>query len=157
MAIALFKSFRGSVTPFISTAWNNAFRLLVDPTTGAPVGLQSQNANGPDGIWTPIDLTAAQIAAPTALMLADINATYRLNVAPYTRYQSDGTALVAIGGETPGDGSTFPGAILQTVPPNVPLLTIGVDSYAVIYSPWTIQNAAGVSVQGRVDVLTRPA
>lgn len=155
MAISLFKSFRSTVTAFVPTSWTSALKLLVDPTTGAPVGIQSQNANGPDGIWTPIDLTAAQIAAPSALMIADLNATYRLNVAPYTRYQSDGTVLVAMGGEQ-ADGNTFPGAILQTVPPGSGPLTIGTNSYAVIYSPWKIQNAAGVSVQGRVDVITRP-
>jgi hypothetical protein len=156
MAISLFKSFRSSVTPFIATGWTNALKLLVDPQTGAPVGIQSQNANGPDGIWTPIDLTAAQIAAPTPAMIADLNATYRLSVAPYTRYQSDGTQLVAIGWEV-GDGSTFPGSTLQTVPPGTPLLTIGVNSYAYVYSPFTVQNAAGVSVQGRLDVVSRPS
>src|ERR1700749_2092544 len=73
---------------------------LVDPVTGAPVGIQNPNANGFDGLWSPVDLTAAQIAAPTAAMIADINSTYRLNVAPYTRYQSDGTRLVALGAST---------------------------------------------------------
>lgn len=158
MAITLFKSFYSTVSPFRPTAWVPSLRLLVDPGTGAPVGIQSQNANGPDGIWTPIDLTAAQIAAPTAGMLADLNATYRLNVAPYTRYQSDGEFLVPLGRSSGvGDGSTFPGSVLQTVPPNTPELLIGVDSYAVIYSPFTVQNAEGVRVQGRLDVVSRPA
>lgn len=156
MAISIFKSFRSTVTPFLPTAWLPSLRLLVDPGTGAPVGIQSQNANGPDGIWTPVDLTAAQIASPTAAMLADLNATYRLNESPYTRYFSDGTQLVAIGDEPAADGSTFPGTVLQTVPAGTPELLIGPSSYAVVYSPFTVQNAAGVSVQGRLDVITRP-
>ena len=41
-----------------------------------------------------VDVTSAQIAAPTPDLIADIDATYRLNVPPYTRYQSNGTALV---------------------------------------------------------------
>lgn len=41
-------------------------------------------------------LTAAQVAAPNAEILAAVNTIYRLSVAPYTRYQSDGTALVQI-------------------------------------------------------------
>lgn len=43
----------------------------------------------------PISLTAGQIASPSAGVLADVNATYQLNVAPYTRYRSNGTALVS--------------------------------------------------------------
>lgn len=46
---------------------------------------------------TPITITAAEQASPTAAMLANIWATYQLNVSPYTRYRSDGSALVAEG------------------------------------------------------------
>lgn len=46
------------------------------------------------GSFTPITLTAGEIAAPTAAQLANVFATYQLNVAPYTRYHSDGSALV---------------------------------------------------------------
>jgi hypothetical protein len=49
-----------------------------------------------------IFINAASIAAPTAAILGNITATYALDVAPYTRYQSTGTALVAAGG---GGGS----------------------------------------------------
>lgn len=41
--------------------------------------------------------TAAEIASPTAAMLARLDVVYRLNLAPYTRYTSDGTALNIIG------------------------------------------------------------
>jgi hypothetical protein len=63
---------------------------------------------GPGGQWitvtdtpaasaglTPITVTAGEAAAPTAAMLANVWATYQLNVAPYTRYQSTGSAFVA--------------------------------------------------------------
>lgn len=93
-----FPSFRSTVTPFIPGRRPADARFLYDATTGAPVGIQNSSSPGPDGIWTPVDLTAAQIASPTAAMLADLNAVYRLNVAPYTRYRSTGSALV--NGET---------------------------------------------------------
>jgi hypothetical protein len=43
--------------------------MLVDPITGAPAVPQNFDATGPDGIWTPVDVTAAQIAAPSAAMI----------------------------------------------------------------------------------------
>lgn len=65
---------------------------------------------GPGGAWitvadtpaasaglTPITITAGEQASPTAAMLANIWATYQLNVAPYTRYRSDGSALILEG------------------------------------------------------------
>lgn len=154
--MAVFKSFWPTVVRWFPSHWNSNLKLIADAETGAPIGVQSQNANGPDGIWAPVPLSAAQIAAPAPAMLADLNATYQLNVAPYTRYQSDGTQLVALGGGN-ADGSSFPGTILQTVPPGTPELDIGPNSYAVVYSPFTVQNDAGVRVMGRLDVVTRPA
>jgi hypothetical protein len=94
--MTIFPSFRSTVTPFVPRNWPANLKLLVDPVTGAPAGIESPNANGPHGIWTPVDLTAGQIASPSTAMIADLNATYRLNVAPYTRYQSDGTTLQAV-------------------------------------------------------------
>lgn len=41
-------------------------------------------------------LTAAQIAAPSAAILASTGAFFALNVAPFTMYWSNGTALVAV-------------------------------------------------------------
>lgn len=43
-----------------------------------------------------VQITAAQVASPSAAILANLNATYQLNVAPYTRYYSTGTALAAV-------------------------------------------------------------
>jgi hypothetical protein len=39
-------------------------------------------------------LTQAEIDNPTQAQLADYSAFYQLNVAPYTKYASNGTALV---------------------------------------------------------------
>ena len=43
------------------------------------------------------DISPAQLASPTAAMLAADHIFYRLNVAPFTVYQSNGTALVSAG------------------------------------------------------------
>lgn len=137
MAIAVFKSWVSTVTRFLPTALNSNLKLLVDPTTGAPAGIQSQNDNGPDGIWTPIDITAAQLASPTAGMLADLNATYRLNVAPYSRYHSDGAELVAM---TPTAEFVVPAGINM-----------------ILYAPLTISPPEIMLVQGQVRVQTYPA
>lgn len=42
-----------------------------------------------------IVLTAAEIASPTVAVLSNKLATYMLNVAPFTRYTSDGTQLIS--------------------------------------------------------------
>jgi len=152
----IFKTFRSTVSPWEPRSWAPYIRLLVDNNTGAPVGIENFNANGADAIFTPVDLSAAQIAAPTAAMVADLNATYRLNVAPYTRYQSNGTSLSPLTENAP-DGSTMFGSVLQTVPPGSAQQVVGANSYLNIYAPWTIQSSQGVSVQGSVYVTTRPA
>ena len=46
---------------------------------------------------TPVSITAGEVAAPTAAQIANIYCTYQLNVAPYTRYRSDGTSIIAEG------------------------------------------------------------
>ena len=92
----LFAAFRSTVKPLWDRIIAAGDRWLVDPVTGAVVGVKNPNAGGADARFIPVDLTAAQISAPTALMLADLDATFRLNVAPYTRYYSNGTALVEI-------------------------------------------------------------
>jgi hypothetical protein len=136
--MSIFRTFRSTVTPFLRRQWPNNLGLLVDPITGAPCGIESPNANGADGVWTPTDLTAAQIASPSAAMLADLNATYRLNVAPYTRYQSTGTMLVTLGATD--------------------VLPFGQDGTDVIWAPWTISAAnSPVYVVGPVYVRTLPA
>ncbi len=140
MALHIFKSFPSTVTPFRVGQAVALLKVLEDPTTGSPVGIQSPRGNGPDGIWTPIDITAAQIAAPTPAMIADLNATYRLSVAPYTRYQSNGTTLIALGSSQ-----------MDVVPPD------GVFGTIIIWSPFTITQPDGVSIQGTAYVRSVPA
>ena len=152
----VFKSARSTVTPFDVRPLRSTDRWLVDNRTGAPVGVENWNSNGPDGVFVPVDLTAAQIASPSSAMVADLNATYRLNVAPYTRYQSNGTSLVPLT-ETAADGSNMFGTVLQTIPAGAQLQIVGANSYLNVYAPWTIASANGVSVQGSVYVTTRPA
>ena len=104
MAIPIFQSFFPTAVKWYNSAWRDSYKVIVHDQTGAPIGLTSQNANGPQGIWAPTPLTAAQIASPTTEMLADLNATFQLNVAPYTRWRSDGTTLVSL--DNSGEGGT---------------------------------------------------
>lgn len=97
MAISIFRAFRSTVTPSASRRINSNDTWLTDPTTGVVIGVQNQNANGADARFTPVDITVAQSLSPSARMLADIDATYRLNIAPYSRFISDGTQLVPLG------------------------------------------------------------
>jgi hypothetical protein len=136
MSITIFSAFRSTVTNFTERVIRSTDKWLVDPVTGAPVGVQNPNANGPDARFVPVDLTAAQIASPTAAMLADIDATYRLNTPPYTRYFSDGSELVPMG--TAGGGG---GEII--VPPG----------FSVTYNaPLTISGTQMLVVQGTAKV-----
>lgn len=106
---------------WLPTAWLTRWKAIVDANTGAVVGIQSQDATGPDGIWAPVPLTQAQISAAiagdisVARILADLNATYQLNAAPYSRYRSDGTTLVPL---DEGGGTVIPaGQIWEFVSP----------------------------------------
>ena len=91
-------------------------RLLIDPVTGTPVGIQSSTGNGENGQFYPVAVTQAQINTPTAAMLADNLVTYQLNVAPFTRFISDGTQLLQQG-TVPAplfDGDNFFGPEYET-------------------------------------------
>lgn len=107
MSFPLFQSFYPTAVKWINAAFRPEYRLIVDNRTGAPVGIQSPNANGPEGIWAPTPLTLAQIETPTAAILADLNATYQYDTAPYTRYYSDGAELVAFAAGA-GGGTVIP-------------------------------------------------
>lgn len=139
MAIRIFKSFLSTVTPFRPAGIFATRRVLADPTTGAPVGIQNDSANGPDGIWAPIDVTAAQVTSPTAAMIADINATFRLNAPPYTRYISNGQQLIEIGGA-------------QDLVP-----ATGLFSNTITYSPLVVDSPDGIIVQGQLRVVSYAA
>lgn len=139
MAISVFRAFASTINPFRPGGIFATRRVLVDSTTGAPVGIQNDSANGPDGFWVPTDITAAQVTSPPAAMLADLNATYRLNAAPWTRYVSNGQALVAYGGN--GGADDIIPAWMNTI----------------LYAPLTITNPDGLTVQGQVRVQNYPA
>lgn len=139
MTIAPFKSFISTVNPFRAAGIFATRRVLADPITGAPVGIQNDSANGADGIWAPIDITAAQVTSPTPAMIADLNATFRLNVAPYTRYTSDGTQLVTVGGD---DNVQGPGGLFGNM---------------LVYSPLTVTDPNGLVIRGQIRVVSFPA
>lgn len=135
MAMPIFKSFWPAIVAiWRPSAWRQEYKIITDNNTGAPIGLLSMNANGPDGIWAPTPLSSAQIASPTAAMLADLNATYQLNVAPYSRYYSDGQQLVPISAE----GGTV-------IPPGI---------NEILFSPLVVTEAGGpLIVEGGVRVI----
>lgn len=95
MAIPNFKTFFPDVARWVPTSWRQEYKLIVNDQ-GVPMGLQSQNANGADGIWAFTPLSQAEILAPTAAMLADLGAVYQLNESPYSLYHSDGVQLVSM-------------------------------------------------------------
>ena len=117
MSFPIFQTFYPTAVKWISSAWRNSYRIIVDDKTGAPVGLVSQNANGPQGIFGPTPITSVQLASPTAAMLADLNATFQLNVAPYSRYISDSVQLVPLGGSSEGGTLIPPGINVMWVSP----------------------------------------
>ena len=138
MAIPTFRSFWSNVRHWNGVGWRKEYKFVVDGVTGAPVGIQSPNANGPDGIWAPVPLSATQIGAPTADILADLNATYQNHNAPYERYRSDGTQFVPLDGES---GTVIPAGQVWH-----------------LYSPLTITEASGpFIVQGAVVITAQPA
>lgn len=134
MALPIFKSFFPTVVKWLNTSWRDTFKVIVHDQTGAPIGLVSQNANGPQGIWAPTPLSAAQIASPTPEMLQDLNATFQLNVAPYSRYYSDGTQLVPLGSE----GGTI-------IPPGQNVMLV---------SPLTIFQSNPLTIEGGVILVS---
>jgi hypothetical protein len=164
MAISIFGAFRSTVTPLIPSGWFPRLRLLVDPTTGAPAGVLNPNDSGADGVWTPIDVTAAQVASPSAAMLADLNATFRLSVAPYSRYYSTGTALVGIPGLTGAAGATggaagapvaLTGGAGNGIGAGGPAsLTGGHAGITGFGGPATVSSGAGTNNQGGVTTIT---
>lgn len=133
MAIPIFQSFYPTVVKWVNSAWRDSYRVITDNNTGAPIGLVSQNANGPQGIWAPTPLSTDQILSPSAAMLADLNATYQLNEAPYSRYRSDGAQLVPLDGEA---GTVIPPGFNE-----------------VVFSPLTVTEDHPLTVQGGLRVI----
>ena len=72
-----------------------ATKLLVDAANGHVIGIQ--NPSGQGGDFVPyIFLTQTQIDSPPQAVLDDIDVTYILDVSPYDRYRSNGTALIGL-------------------------------------------------------------
>ncbi len=132
MSIPIFRSFMPTVARWVSSAWRQEYRVLTNNETGAPIGLVSPNANGPEGIWAPTPVSQAQIDTPDAAMLADLNATYQLNTAPYTRYHSDGQELMPL-----SSGVTV-------IPPGI---------NEIYFSPLVVTEGHNLIVQGGVRVI----
>lgn len=163
--MTIFASFQSTVNRFVRGRRAADFHVLEDPITGAPAGLQSRGANGPDGIWAPVQVTAAQIASPSALMIADLNATYQLNVAPWSRYRSDGTNLVLIVSTSDSPNftgtTTFTGATQVNGQATFFLPIIAPENFPgtiILYAPVTITAAnAPWIVASRVSIRALPA
>lgn len=129
-----FSTFFPTVARWINIRWRQEYRLIVDNDTAVPIGIQSQNGTGAQGIWGLTPISAAQATAPTAAMLADLGATYQLNQDPFTRYRSDGTQFVSL------DGTGGP----VVVPAGV---------NAVWFSPLTVIEGAPLRIYGGVRVI----
>ncbi len=138
MAIPAFRSFWSTVRNWAGVGWRKEYKFIVDNNTGAPVGIQSPNANGADGIWAPVPLSDEQFATPSTDILADLNATYQRNSAPYARYRSDGTQLVPMDDQ---GGTVIPAGQIWH-----------------LYSPLVITEASGpFIIQGGVVITAQPA
>lgn len=133
MALPIFQSFMPTAVKWFNSSWRNSYKIITDNRTGAPVGLTSQDANGPQGIWAPTPLTATQIATPSASMIADLNATFQLDTAPYSRYRSDGVQLVPMDGES--------GTI---IPPGINVI---------YFSPLVVTEGNSLTIEGGVRVI----
>lgn len=138
MAIPTFRSYWSTVRNWMGVGWRKEYKFIVDNNTGAPVGIQSPNANGADGIWAPVPLSADQLLSPTADILADLNATYQEDQPPYSRYRSDGTELVPM---DQASGTIIPAGQVWH-----------------LYSPLTITDASGpLIIEGAVVITAQPA
>lgn len=138
MSVTIFSAFRSTVTAFTERLLSSTDRWLVDPVTGAITGVQTPTATGANARFVPVDITQAQVTSPPPLMVADLDAVFRLNVAPYTRYYSDGTELQAYGAES---GETI----------------IPAGFSELFYSPLTITPPQVLVVQGTLTIRTLAA
>jgi hypothetical protein len=140
-------SFKSTVRPAFPRAIGPFDKWLSDPVTGAIVGVMNPNSGGKDIYFSPIPVTASQIQNPTAEMLAMVDATFALDVAPYTRYYSTGDLLIGLGlsGDVDfgGGAMTIGGATLMVVP---------VGSSQFVQTTLKVQESAELIVQGQILV-----
>ncbi|MEI6085407.1 MAG: hypothetical protein WCS70_14065 [Verrucomicrobiota bacterium] len=121
-------------------------KWLADPATGAIVGMMNPNSGGKDTYFAPISVTVGQLQNPTPEMLAMVDATFALNVAPYTRYYSTGSMLLGLGqsGDVLTGGTlTLGGATTMTIP---------AGDIIISYASLTVQESAELTVEGQIDV-----
>lgn len=134
MALPIFQTFFPTAVKWVNSSWRNSYKIITDNRTGAPIGLLSQNDGGPQGVWAPTPLSAAQIAAPSASMIADLNATFQLDTAPYSRYRSDGVQLIPMDAES---GTVIPPGFNE-----------------IVFSPLVVTEAGGpLIVEGGLRVI----
>lgn len=134
MALPIFQSFYPTVVKWFNSSWRDSYKIITDGRTGAPIGLVSQNANGPQGIWAPTPISTDQVLSPSATILADLNATFQLDEAPYPRYYSTGVELLPLGGDSGG----------TVIPPGI---------NEVFFSPLVVTEDRPLTVQGGVRVI----
>lgn len=91
--------FQSTEKPTLPRAVTPATKMLVDASSGAPVGIQNPNANGEDFLPLPAHVSQAQIDNPTQAMIDDIDATYMLTDAPHNRWRSNGSVLIGLDAE----------------------------------------------------------
>ena len=134
MALPIFQTWFPTAVKWINTSWRNSFKVIVDNRTGAPIGLTSQDANGPQGIWAPTPISQAQALSPDPAMISDLNATFQVDTAPYNRYRSDGSNLIPMDSEAAGT-----------------IVPAGIN--VAYYSPLKIFAGAPLTIEGGVTLL----
>lgn len=114
---------------------------------------------GPSGVQVPtviVNVSAAQIASPTAAMIAATNTLFQLNVAPYTIYQADGATLSAVGATTATVAlinslvNTAAASIQAQMQRQIQSLTL--NGLATTNGPLSPANVGAVSVNGAAPV-----
>ena len=134
MSIPPFQTYFPSVVRWINIRWREQYRLIVNNDTAVPIGIVNQNANGAQGIWGLTPLSQDEVSAPSAAILADLGATYQLNVSPYSRFRSDGVTLLPLDAE---------GGFI--IPPGV---------NEIVFSPFVVTSSnSPVVIQGGLRVI----
>ena len=103
---------------------------------------------------TMVDMSPAQIAAPTAAQLAATNTLYQLNSPPYTIYQSNGTGMTVFGGGVSQYASLTDAATAPLPTTNTPLAAALATKQAALASGTNIKTINGVSILGSGDLPT---
>lgn len=102
-----------------------------------------------------VEVTTAQINAPTAAMLADTASIYRETTAPFRWYRSNGSVLIELGSGTPGtmnslvySGGNLVSAVINGVPWTY---TYDVDGEIQTMSAGGVTRTVSYTVGGDID------